>query len=271
MEEINKEVALFNRKISKVLGDEKKNASSVTPGYLLIAGNTIIDLNPAVIGYTGLKLQELLNKPFTEILGSLSPAFNTIPVIDFINDKVLGNTIRFNIAFRFGNERLSDFEMNITRIGEHQIAFMIPLEASGENDDQTGELENIKSGISDFNVQSTVLFRMSDQRNQCYYFSKQWLGFTGKTLKEELNEGWIHHIHPGDFERVIETINRAFDQQLKYETSYRLIRSDDESRVIHESGIPLYDIDGNFIGYLSVSVDISGLKEKETENENAFN
>ncbi len=269
MEDINKELALINRKISRVLGDDDNDASSVAPGYLLIDDNTIIDSNPVAEGYIGIKKPELIGKSFTEILNNpLSPEFNAGPVIDFINDKTGGKTFSFDWVFRAPDEGLSEYTINISRIGEHHIVLIIPAPGVADHGKGKADAGGHFPGNNDFSSQTTILFRMSDQRNQCYYFSKQWLRFTGKKLKEELNEGWTNHIYADDFDRVIETISRAFDRQLKYEISYRLVRTDSDIRLMYESGIPLYDIDGNFIGYLSVSVDFT--KAKEDPGEDVF-
>jgi PAS domain-containing protein len=43
-----------------------------------------------------------------------------------------------------------------------------------------------------------VLLRMTNADNYFYYFSKQWLHFTGSTLKKEQDNGWLKNIHPED-------------------------------------------------------------------------
>lgn len=110
-----------------------------------------------------------------------------------------------------------------------------------------------------------VMFRMSNENNEFYYFSKQWLQFTGNKLKEELEYGWENHVYKEDRKYFLQTLKKAFYTITKYESSYRLIRHDGEKRWIYESGIPLFDKDGNFIGFLSVSVDVTGIREVETQ------
>ena len=105
-----------------------------------------------------------------------------------------------------------------------------------------------------------ILVRMSNDKNQYYYFSKQWLNFTGSKLKNEIKDGWFSHIYPDDTLEVKDSLKKAFDNKSRYEIFYRLFRHDNQLRWIYESGIPNFDNDGQFIGHLAVSVDISQIK-----------
>ncbi|HWC16617.1 MAG TPA: PAS domain S-box protein, partial [Terriglobales bacterium] len=44
------------------------------------------------------------------------------------------------------------------------------------------------------------------------YFNRQWLDFTGRSLEEELGNGWIQDIHPQDASRFLASYTQSFDQ-----------------------------------------------------------
>ena len=270
MEDINKELSLISSKISKVLGDENGNRIPPASGYLLIADNIIADADEQAASYLGYRRDEIIGNSFSGFLNHLPADPLKTSLTGESNPKNGG--IKYEWLIRTQNGKVEEYEINIFPLRDHHIVFLVPAGKTGP-ENWMNELDRIESHEPDSRSQSMVLFRMSNERNKCYYFSKQWLKFTGKKLKEELNDGWVHHIYPQDFERVISTINDAFTRQIKYELSYRLIRSDGTPRFLFESGIPLYDVDGNFIGYLSVSVDFTGVRQSEEKiniNEESF-
>jgi PAS domain S-box-containing protein len=272
MEELDNELAVLGRNISRSIGDTGITRIPSPQGYLLILDDKILDANQQASGILGYKPGELIGLTFSGLISikvSESGKSNIThpPVPEQVN-----NGISNNWFLKSKNGLPVECELKFISLDRHSI---ILLSKPGGN--QIGkwasEIDSVVSSVQDNASQALVLFRMSNERNQFYYFSKHWLKFTGKKLKDELNEGWIHHIHPADFERVTGTINEAFSRQIKYEISYRLLHFDGDPRLIYESGIPLYDADGNFMGYLSVSVDFNSVREFEKDlifNENTF-
>jgi PAS domain S-box-containing protein len=99
----------------------------------------------------------------------------------------------------------------------------------------------------------------------CNYFNEPWLRFTGRSLAQELGDGWTEGVHPDDFEACVSTYVAAFDQQQTFSMEYRIRRADGEYRWIRDDGCPRYDSLGNFLGYIGFCVDISEKKEAEIE------
>jgi len=110
-----------------------------------------------------------------------------------------------------------------------------------------------------------VLFKMSNHRCEFYYFSNQWIGYTGKALKEQLQEGWLQSIYEEDITTVRTVIKTAAEHRKKYVATYRIYNKHQELRWIYEAGIPLYETDGSFSGYIAASIDITDKKIEEDE------
>lgn len=110
-----------------------------------------------------------------------------------------------------------------------------------------------------------VLLRMSNAQHQFYFFSKQWLEFTGHPVEAEIDEGWLKNVHPRDYERVKTHLDISFKTQSKYELVYRLRRRDDQYRWIVEKGVPYLDARNQFRGYIASAVDITEQKAAEDE------
>ena len=117
-----------------------------------------------------------------------------------------------------------------------------------------------------------VMIWMSGPDKLCTFFNKGWLDFTGRTLEQELGNGWTESVHKGDFDRCLEVYSNAFDASREFTMEYRLRRHDGGYRWISDNGVPRYDLQGHFVGYIGSCVDITEHKrdEEALEKERAF-
>ena len=98
---------------------------------------------------------------------------------------------------------------------------------------------------------------------RCDYFNEPWLAFTGRTLEQEIGDGWTPGMHPDDLPRCAETFKGAFARREPFSVTYRLRRHDGEYRWIQDDGSPRYDTHGNFLGYIGHCLDVTELRRME--------
>jgi len=108
-----------------------------------------------------------------------------------------------------------------------------------------------------------VLIWMSDIDRLCTYFNKQWLEFTGRSIDLEIGNGWVEGVHAEDSGRCVETYTQAFDRREEFRMEYRLRRHDGEYRWVLDIGVPRFDPDRNFIGYIGTGIDVTERKHAE--------
>jgi PAS domain S-box-containing protein len=108
-----------------------------------------------------------------------------------------------------------------------------------------------------------VLIWMSGTDKHCTFFNQGWLNFTGRSMQQELGEGWVIGVHSDDVQRCIKTYSASFDARAPFEMEYRLRRFDGEFRWIVDYGTPRFEIDGTFCGYIGSAVDITERKSSE--------
>lgn len=116
-----------------------------------------------------------------------------------------------------------------------------------------------------------ALIWTSDLDKKCNYFNQTWLNFTGKTIDEELGDGWIEVVHPDDLKHCVEVYVTAFDKREKFSMEYRILHSSGEYRWIQDDGTPRFNSKGEFIGYIGHCLDITERKNVEQallQNEN---
>jgi len=108
-----------------------------------------------------------------------------------------------------------------------------------------------------------VMIWMSGVDKLCTYFNHGWLEFTGRSLGAEMGNGWAEGIHPEDLAICLETYTNAFDRREPFRMEYRLRRHDGEYRWILDHGVPRFNADGSFAGYIGACVDINEGKRLE--------
>jgi diguanylate cyclase (GGDEF)-like protein/PAS domain S-box-containing protein len=111
-----------------------------------------------------------------------------------------------------------------------------------------------------------VLIWIASHDKLCNYFNKGWLEFTGRTMEQEIGNGWAENIHPEDSQRCLDTYDAAFDARQEFSMEYRLCRFDGEFRWLLDHGVPLYDEQKIFLGYIGSCIDITARKSAEEES-----
>jgi two-component system, cell cycle sensor histidine kinase and response regulator CckA len=95
------------------------------------------------------------------------------------------------------------------------------------------------------------------------FFNKTWLDFTGRTMEQELGNGWASGVHPEDVRRCHETFCSSFDARRDFRIECRLRRADGEYRWMLCSGVPRFAPGGIFAGYIGSDIDITDLQSEE--------
>ena len=108
-----------------------------------------------------------------------------------------------------------------------------------------------------------VLMWMSSTDKLCTYFNKTWLDFTGRSIGQELGSGWAEGVHPDDLQRCLQTYEESFDRREEFRMEYRLRRHDGEYRWILDIGVPRFDQNRSFVGYIGIGVDVTEHKQAE--------
>ena len=70
-------------------------------------------------------------------------------------------------------------------------------------------------------------------------------------------------LHPDEAERCREVYGKAFDRREPFQMEHRLRRHDGEYRWVVTAGVPRYEVDGSFAGYIGTGVDITERKLAE--------
>src|SRR5262245_37121745 len=73
-----------------------------------------------------------------------------------------------------------------------------------------------------------VMIWVCDVSQRYAWFNQTWLEFVGRSLEQELGDGWIESLHPDDVDQSLRTFRAAFDARQPLTREYRLRRCDGE-------------------------------------------
>ncbi len=125
------------------------------------------------------------------------------------------------------------------------------------------ELEQCESNYRSLVDSSSALIWTSGVDKLCDSFNEKWLEFTGRSLEQELGNGWAEGVHPDDFGRCLEIYTDAFDRREPFQMEYRLKHNNGSYHWIVDFGMPRYDRDGCFLGYMGHCYDVDARKQTE--------
>jgi PAS domain S-box-containing protein len=96
-----------------------------------------------------------------------------------------------------------------------------------------------------------VMIVYSDAYGGSSFVNKTWLEFTGRSLPDELGEGFADNFHPEHRNRVLHEYCSAFRERKPLKVEFPLRRYDGEYQWVESRGTPRFLDNGNYAGYIS--------------------
>ena len=110
---------------------------------------------------------------------------------------------------------------------------------------------------------SSHLIWMVDAQGQKVLDLKSWLNFTGQSMEDLADNGWVQPIHPEDFPNMQETWLSSVRTGMIYECEYRLRRKDGVYRLMFARAVPSRDSKGVVQSWIGTCLDITEQRESE--------
>jgi PAS domain S-box-containing protein len=111
--------------------------------------------------------------------------------------------------------------------------------------------------------QIPAMLARTDPAGRANYFNKPWLDFTGRTLEEEIRDGFDRGLHPDDQQGCFLDWRRNLERRGPFEATCRMLRHDGKWRSVHSISRPFFDLGGCFVGFVVTAHDITERKESE--------
>ncbi len=108
-----------------------------------------------------------------------------------------------------------------------------------------------------------VLIWLSGTDRLRSWFNQTWLDYTGRSMQQEMGNGWADHLHPADRDRCLQTFTATLEARAPLSIEYRLKRHDGDYRWFLDIGVPRYTAAHEFSGYIGSCTDITEVKQAE--------
>lgn len=230
-------------------------------------------MNPVAEKLTGWASHEAVGRPIAEIFDIFDARTGeaaVIPVMTVLRDGITVSLANHTVLRARGGERyhIADTAAPI------RVSPDGPIEGAVLVFHDVSEQYRLRQALADSERHyrtlansGMALIWTSDSSGRCNWFNDPWLRFTGRSLEQELGDGWAEGVHPEDLERVLASYRTAFAKRAPISMEYRLRHASGDYRWIVDNGSPAYDANGEFSGYLGYCLDITDLKRAQAEIE----
>ena len=153
---------------------------------------------------------------------------------------------RLNISFEchlFTSDRKEFISCNIRRSASPAVT-----------DSKSHIIDQIREHL---NKSGHLLIWTAGLDKKCDYVNAAWNTFTGRPPGAELGDGRFENIHPDDLNPYLKTYTESFDKHETFSLTYRLRQASGEYRWMKDEGMPRYDDQGTFQGYVGHCQDIT--------------
>ncbi|HTS05171.1 MAG TPA: MASE1 domain-containing protein [Candidatus Eisenbacteria bacterium] len=143
------------------------------------------------------------------------------------------------------------------------ITFMVLAAVAEEHEQDAQAVRESEGRFRLVANTAPIMIWMAGPDKLCNYFNQPWLQFTGVPIQAQLGNGWAEGVHTEDLQHCLQTYAHAFDQRQRFEMEYRLRRHDGEYRWVLDAGVPRFNTDRTFAGYIGCCLDITDRKLAE--------
>ncbi len=146
-----------------------------------------------------------------------------------------------------------------------------PLRLVGTNSDitqqkgMTATLQESEGRFRSFANAAPTLIWVAGTDKLCNWFNQTWLEYTGRSMGQELGNGWAEGVHTDDIDSCLEIYSSHFDARKPFLMEYRLRNFRGEYHWFLDAGRPRFDEQGQFVGYIGMLTDITERKEAEVQ------
>ena len=224
-----------------------------------------MDVNTSFLSTLGYSKDEVIGKTSREL-----GLFPDADAMDRISEKLESDGRLHNMELQVRRadrtllEGLFSAEMVVMKGRRHLLSVMIDVTALNRTTRMLQESEGRFRRMAD---SAPVLLWETDPNALCDYVNKPWLDFTGRTLEQELGDGWAENVHPDDLETRLRTFHLAYQARREFKMEYRMRRADGEYRWLQDRGVPRFTPDGALLGFIGSCLDFTEIREAKQDRE----
>ncbi|CCH53952.1 chemotaxis protein methyltransferase CheR [Fibrisoma limi BUZ 3] len=173
----------------------------------------------------------------------------------------------FELTYSFPEIGDKTLSLNARRVVRQQAAILLAIDDVTEQRQARRLLEEREAWFRNITDNAPTLIWVADTNGRYTYVNKAWLGYTGRSLDDVLQQGWEQGLHPDDQDGYTTIREARFHDRQASQANYRLRQHDGAYRWMLENAQPTFNTDGSFMGFIGTAVDIHLQKELNSELE----
>ena len=209
--------------------------------------------------------EEIVGRNIFDLVEESYHAEATRRLNEMLNGRYPG-VAEYCVIRRDGSQFYAEVNAEILRDAHGQPTGILLVERDVTARKQT---EEALAASNDFHLrllnEAPALIWRADTSAQCDWFNETWLNFTGRSMAQELGNGWAAGVHPDDYERCLSVYLNAFAARQPFMMEYRLRHVSGEYRWIADYGMPFKTLTNEFGGYIGYCYDITERRQAETD------
>jgi len=226
-----------------------------------VADGRYVDVNESFLSVSGYTRKEVIGRTSLE-LNIWETAQIRADFIQQVKERGSVVNVETRLRTRDGSHRLLLSSAECLDLGGVECLLMASSDITERMRAQQA-LEESEARFRNMADTAPVMIWVTGADKLCTYVNQQWCDFTGRTMEQELGNGWANGIHPDDDSRSMETYVNAFDRREPFRIEYRLRGADGAFHWVFASGTPRFSATGEFLGYIGSCLDITARKESE--------
>jgi len=189
----------------------------------------------------------------------------TIGAVDFVTKPFQREELVARIRTHLELRRLqSQLEQQVARRTEDLVSAVKWLEEEIAERKRTEQaLRESEERFRTMADTAPVMIVTADANKFATFFNRVWLDFTGRAMEQELGAGWLANVHPDDLDFCVQRLGASYAARRDCKLEYRLRRADGEYRFMMCQGVPRYESNGAFAGYIASLVDVTESKRNQ--------
>lgn len=236
----------------------EKSIESAPVAMLLIDGDRKIVLaNAETEKLFGYSRRELIGKQFETLVPK--PLRFSDP--DFIADLfenpkrcAMGSGWRVRGVTKTGGEAPVEIGLSTISVDDETLVLAAIVDMR-EIEASRSKAEESERRFIDLADSAPLAMWVTDEYSHCVWLNKRWVDYVGRPLEEGFGAGWLEALHPDDRDSSHAAYTAALERRQPFSVRYRLQRHDGEYRWHTAFGQPRLDAEGEFRGYVGLSVD----------------
>ena len=230
--------------------------------FIISKKGLIKHLNSSAINFLGLPLNEFINKNFIDFIETQQD--QVLKIFEQIKELNFPQTIE--VKFRANNKKSYIASLSVNKYFDstaNEEQFIISLFDLTHHKMKAELIKESRIRFENIANSAPVMIWITDVDGLLIFVNQIWTEFTGRTIGEELGFNWIQDVHPDDVNGFLNVYQQSISDRQNFSHQFRYRKNDNVYRWLMMNGIPRFNEDNLFLGFIGTCIDITQQKEDE--------